>query len=968
MRRPFICSSLLICLLFARMPLSTAGDAGTGTDTDTDKDKDKKEKPKEKPFRVSVWSAFQDLSYTPPQFKPDPNEPTDETRPATRNWQGFGRRGQWTSIVVEIENTTEDTNYRGSVALNLNAVNENQNGQIPYKTNYRKDFDLAPKSKQQVRFSVLCKEDWSEASETLNLEISAGSQFKSRSLMLSNLDISGEDLILVVTKDNSGAFRYLSNRKGRMADDDEGLDAHYKIKEVASVEPEDLPRRWHDLTMANLVIIDGPPAEKFNEDQLEAIRSYVQAGGHVLLMAGEDPARLRGFWEDLCGITVKNTTNIKSIDEINPPFEPVSKNWQMTVMDVEVRNDARRNAVVKRNHATDCVEMVRRFYGAGSVTFLPFSLNRKGDAEFEGWKGRMAIPSLIVERSAPSTLFGQTRTSDIETVLAQPPRSWMGRNQPAKYDQDSMIELRKSLDKSFSNDTPVIMQKSATVLSFLMLYLLFAVPGNYFLFGWFRRREIAWLAVPVWAATFSVIAYAVGYLGQTGKLTVNELSVIEVGPREDVGIARTFFGIYAPVRDDYQVEFPPAKPHGSKDLFDAQAAAGHLVNMDEDVRTDYPPLSLIDTDSGIVVDRMLVQQRSTRRLEVVHRAKIGDGLDVRVRPNPADDRAIDIEIQNDTGYELFNPVFIKDEAGVELGGPANAPDKTLAAGASNKLLGVGGVVPWQTKKDVFFGKQFGALMGKQVSARSAALQDFLKNRVTRFHDGVVCAWIKDGLLAAKIYNGSSKHTQMEIGKFEGLTLLLVPVALQHGGQSSTRAVKNGPIPLRFSTAYAKSVAANNPVWNQVSGGVAPMELTRYNQGQANSANANVVALEFNAPENRSQLHYDGCYLRLRFKIGVVGEKPGDLEAPAPKIMSGNAIVSIEVQKDGSYQWEELSNMIIHDFKPGKPFKSDPIEISLGKPKLVRDRESVMRILIRAETTDTPTALQVKDLDVRVSDE
>ena len=83
--------------------------------------------------------------------------------------------------------------------------------------------------------------------------------------------------------------------------------------------------------------------------------------------------------------------------------------------------------------------------------------------------------------------------------------------------------------------------------------------GNYFLFGWFRRREIAWLAVPVWAATFSVIAYVVGYLGHTGKLTVNELSVGEMGPREDVGVARTFFGIYAPLRDDFQIEFPPMK-------------------------------------------------------------------------------------------------------------------------------------------------------------------------------------------------------------------------------------------------------------------------------------------------------------------------------------------------------------------------------------------------------------------------
>ena len=109
----------------------------------------------------------------------------------------------------------------------------------------------------------------------------------------------------------------------------------------------------------------------------------------------------------------------------------------------------------------------------------------------------------------------------------------------------------------------------------------------------------------------------------------------------------------------------------------------------ETARIDYPPLSLIDTDSGILIDRMLVQQRSTRRLEIVHRAKFGDGIDVKVRPNAADDRAIDLEIENDTGYELRNPVFVLDDKAIELG-VMPMPDTTLQPGATNKLLGVGG--------------------------------------------------------------------------------------------------------------------------------------------------------------------------------------------------------------------------------------------------------------------------------------
>src|SRR5205823_2507118 len=117
-----------------------------------------------------------------------------------------------------------------------------------------------------------------------------------------------------------------------------------------------------------------------------------------------------------------------------------------------------------------------------------------------------------------------------------------------------------------------------------------------------------------------------------------------------------------------------------------------------------------------------------------------------------------------------------------------------------------------------------------------------------------------------------------------------------------------------------------------------------------------------------QLHFDGCYLRLTFKIAVVPGSGGDLDAPTAKILNGSAIVSIEgLGDDGAtYKWEELANMLVNDLKAGKPFKSEQIEIPLGNPRLLRDNK--IRLLIKIETPGVYTPLQVKDLDVRVMDE
>jgi hypothetical protein len=408
----------------------------------------------------------------------------------------------------------------------------------------------------------------------------------------------------------------------------------------------------------------------------------------------------------------------------------------MSVIDVTVNPDSRRNSLVKRNHKSGCVEMVRRFYGAGSVTFLPFSLNNPA---LQLWKGRDTVPGQIIEHGAISTLFGQSNAEDIENARTQPTRNWYGIRQAPQVDRQGLVNLRSTLDTSFSNDTPVQIQKTNTVLSFLLLYLLCAVPGNYFLFGWFRRREVAWLAIPVWAASFSVMAYAVGYMGQTGKLTINELSVIEIGPREDIGIARTFFGIYAPLRDDYSVEFPLQKRNNTE--FDVQAAPGHLVNVkSEDTRIDLPALTVIDTDNGLLVDRMLVQQRATRRLEIVHRVKMGDGFDITVKPNAADEQGFDIDVENNTGYDLLNPVFVYEGNAIEL-----VPGAQMVPGAKNSLIGVGsaGGIQWKKKEDAFFGKPvtFLSARGKQSDTRTNALKEFLRNRVDHFRNGVVCAWI-----------------------------------------------------------------------------------------------------------------------------------------------------------------------------------------------------------------------------------
>jgi len=633
---------------------------------------------------------------------------------------------------------------------------------------------------------------------------------------------------------------------------------------------------------------------------------------------------------------------------------------------VKVNEDARRNAIIRRNRKTGCVEFCKRFYGAGSVTFLPFSLN---DTKLALWPGRTAIPVAIMERSASSTLFGSMSPEDIENIRAKATRNMWGQVQmPQQVSRDALVKLRRDLDSSFSSDTPVQVQKSASVLSFLLLYLLCAVPGNYFLFGWFRRREIAWLAVPIWGASFSVGAYVVGYMGQTGRLTVNELSIIEAGPREDVGMARTFFGIYAPRRDEYQVEFPTEK--SGKNDFDVQAAPGHLVNVaSEDTRSEMPSLSIIDAETGLSIERMLIQQRSTRRLEITHRAQVGDGLDVRVSPNAADDKAIDIEVINNTGYDLTSPVYVYQGKAVELN-PAGSGDM-LRNNASNKILGVGSAdgVKWIEKDAAFFGKVvlFRTVRGERAKARTDALKQYLRERVEKFREGVVLAWVEKAPLPAKIFDSS--HRPMEIGQFEGLTLLMVPVSVKHGGSSSQAARQKGPIAVRYTQSYTPG---GNATWKIIPKSGAPLTLGKSAGGVRQGivvagANEQTVALEFKAPENPAELHNEGCHLRLRFKLASEERSTqADLGAVAEQI-TGTMTASVEQRADnGTLEWEQLGEVPINDLKPGKSIRINAFDIPLGDYRIINN--NVIHVLLKADITEVHHTLDIREAVVEVEEE
>jgi hypothetical protein len=734
-----------------------------------------KKAPPPRPLMISVWTAFQG----PPNTRAAPAEALtlSDTRPETRWRQGYARRGEWLTVWVELRNTTAEDTFRGSISTETESGRAADDERRPFRTEYYKEFEIGPRTVKRIRFGVLFPENgWSKRSQfRLPLKISSsGGQSDERAISIH--DVTQECLIAVLS-DTPGAYRWLATARGGGALSDvadstaeeinlllgSGDDSLRDIpRRVTHVPPEELPDRARELAAADLIILDGPPRTPLTDAQYAALFDYCLAGGRLLITAGREPARLKAGerrWsvERLAGVRVESALEVGRLD-LMPPFIPEPhENWSLPMLATVLAKDAVGEASVWRDAERGKIQQVTRSLGRGAVVFLPFPL---GDKALATWEGRTLLPLNEARAGRRGELFPVAGWPEFARGVLddgdETPRA--DRPVASKTISRNPETLRTLLDESFAKDTPVETPRPPLVLAFLFFYLLAAVPLNYLLFGKWKRREIAWAAVPFWAILFTGLAYFFGVYGRLGKLTVNEVSVIETSSGSPYGAARTFLGLYTPRRGDYAFDFAP----------DAQAAPGHLEALLSIRGLSLPKLVLHDGDEQPRVAGAYVGARDTRRLEIRHRAELGGGITAQLL-SPAPDGKRRMLLRNLSGRELVNPVLLIGDRAWPLFPTGAWPAETDGEAKAFTLKAPSLEHAWPTADEAFFGKEaaFSTVRQTHVLDRLRMLRQFVGVRRDK-HETMLVAWLEGPVLPLSV-------NREEPGRMEGLSLLLMPL-------------------------------------------------------------------------------------------------------------------------------------------------------------------------------------------------
>ncbi len=372
------------------------------------------------------------------------------------------------------------------------------------------------------------------------------------------------------------------------------------IRRVIYAEPITLPEHWLAYAGIDALVWDGGSVEELTEAQQDALSTWIQMGGHLVLSLGESWNDLNGSsWSRFLPVNFDGSEVIPAGTKVKWPGAQEDVTLDRDTVVATTSSPLPVDAVVAlRTERIDASPrgkslLIRQKSGAGVIDTLLFSI--------AGNQPRL-LPDEY-DRNLLDILVGSN----------------------ARLPQLAANQVEPSAASFLRTEVQGELPSAWFIAGFLGLYILLVVPVNYFIFRRLGRLEWAWFMVPVWAVIFAVAAYYIGSIHQRGQVTVAEFSIVEAAPSSSFGRALSLVSLYSPVREMYEI-----KLEDQIGFFSLHSASENPnMRMTSGAATvDVAPLSVRYEDGMSVLERILVYHWSQKTVKVTSKVNLGGGIDV----------------------------------------------------------------------------------------------------------------------------------------------------------------------------------------------------------------------------------------------------------------------------------------------------------------------------------------------------
>ena len=301
---------------------------------------------------------------------------------------------------------------------------------------------------------------------------------------------------------------------------------------------------------------------------------------------------------------------------------------------------------------------------------------------------------------------------------------------------------------------------SATLIcGFLFLYVMIIGPINFFILSRLKKREWAWLTIPILVVGFSGMAFLIGLNIRGSRPVIHELSIVQVWPGQTQARVDTLVGVFSPRRDTYRLEVGPGM-------------IGHPIPSGT---IGDGGLMFQETVDGVTVPELRVDVGGIQAIATTGQMaapNFDTALSLIVEDNVA---LLQGQATNRSGEALFNAIFLgpgglHQEIGTFADGDTYTIDTNLLASTANPSL----ITPsgFQSGGDNTASELFGpdfisGFDDPEMARRISLFQAAFGNSGTRADGYYILGWMMESPIEATLAGSSFQR--------EALTLYVIQI-------------------------------------------------------------------------------------------------------------------------------------------------------------------------------------------------
>lgn len=314
--------------------------------------------------------------------------------------------------------------------------------------------------------------------------------------------LGANDMLYGVIASNASAFNYL----GR-------VDPVGGRGRVAQLSIQDLPSAAHAWRSLDALVISDVDTSLLTPAQKDSLKLWVASGGRLIVASGPNWQKLAGL-EDMLPMKIVGTRDspLTSLEALAQKKSPLGS----TVVAIGDLKPAATSLVAD----TTVPLIVDQPYGFGRIALFTFDPSLDPLRLWDGMEN--------IYRSLLSSASDRP--------------GWMG----FARNWSSAVEAVSSIP-GIGLPHPLL------ICGFLGAYLVIIGPLNYIILRAVKRREFAWLTIPVTVIFFTVAIYITGYTLRGTRPTLHRLSVVQSWEDSSQAQVETLLGLFSPTRSEYDL-------------------------------------------------------------------------------------------------------------------------------------------------------------------------------------------------------------------------------------------------------------------------------------------------------------------------------------------------------------------------------------------------------------------------------